>query len=66
MKMEEILLESLARIKNEIQVILHWIDDAPTNRIAGIRCAKSRRELRSLIETHKNQFQRLERLRGRN
>jgi hypothetical protein len=63
-KKEETLLEKLAKIKAEIQVIQLWIDNAPTNRIARIRYEKTREIGKSLMEAHKSLFQRLKRLKG--
>ena len=61
-KKEETLLDKLAKIKAEIQVIQLWIDNAPTNRIARIRYEKTKEIMKSLVEAHKKLFQRLKRL----
>jgi len=60
-KKEETLLDKLAKIKAEIQVIRLWIDNAPTNRIARIRYEKTKEIMKSLIAAHKSLFQRLKR-----
>lgn len=62
--MEMILLEGMARIKAEVQIIQLWIDDARTNRIARIRYEKTKEKMRNLIEDHKSLFQRLKKLKG--
>lgn len=64
MKIEEALLEALAKINTEIQTIQIWIDDARTNRIARIRGGKTKEKVKSLIKAHKNLFQRLKRVKG--
>ena len=61
-KKEETLLDKLAKIKAEIQVIQLWIDNASTNRIARIRYEKTKETMKSLVEAHKKLFQRLKRL----
>ena len=61
-KKEETLLDKLAKIKAEIQVIQLWIDNASTNRIARIRYEKTKEIMKSLVEAHKKLFQRLKRL----
>ena len=66
MKMEEALLDNLAKIKAEIQEIQLWIDDARTNRIASIRYEKTKARLKDLIKAHKSLFQRLKRFKGWN
>jgi len=50
---EKNLLEQMAKIISEIQAINIWIDDARTNRIARIRCQKSKPRLKELVEAHK-------------
>ena len=60
--MWETLLEGMARIKAEIQIIQLWIDDARTNRIARIRYEKTKEKMKDLIKTHKGLFQNLKKL----
>jgi hypothetical protein len=50
---EKELLEEMAKIISEIQAINIWIDDARTNRIAGIRYQKSKPRLKELVQAHK-------------
>ncbi len=50
---ESNLLEEMAKIISEIQVINLWIDDARTNRIARIRYRKSKRRLKDLVDAYK-------------
>lgn len=64
MKMEESLLEGLAKIKAEIQAIQLWIDGARTNRIARIRYEKTKEKMKDLIEAHKGLFQEFKKMKG--
>ena len=63
---ESNLLEEMAKIISEIQAINIWIDDARTNRIAGIRYQKSKPSLKELVETHKILMRTYETLRKEN
>lgn len=52
--LEKDLLEKMAKVKAEIQFFQLWVDDARTNRIAGIRYGKVKERLKELVAQHKS------------
>ena len=59
---EKDLLENMARVVSEIQVIDTWIEDAKANRIARIRYQKFKPILQRLVGAHKELAQAYEAL----